>query len=325
MQFAKQLAIQSPKYNIHYLAAKKSLISFGNSKIIKANWQQQLLPHLGKKYDLWHSLHQFPRHLPHKATKHILTIHDLNFIIEKSPVKANKYLKRLQKNIDKADCITTISEFSKKQITKHLDLSSKPVHVIYNGVDSGVDMLAKKPSLVAETPFFCSIGIFNSKKNFEVLLPIMKKFPDIKLYLAGNNNTTYGKFIISEIQRLSLENQVILLGKISDQEKNWLYKHMSALLFPSLAEGFGMPVIEAMHHGKPVFLSKHTSLPEIGGKHAFYFSDFEPENMAKQINSGLKEYQDNPMLAEQIANHAKQFSWQNCIKQYVTLYETQLT
>lgn len=320
LQFAKQLLGNQTNFDIKLLAASNAIQTIDNKHLLKATWQQQFLPRFGKKYDLWHSLHQFPRHFPNGNTKQILTIHDLNFLIEKSPAKASKYLKRLQKNIDNASCLTTISHYSKNQIIKHLDIHNKPIHVIYNGVDDGNNIEPVKPLGVSEQQFFFSIGIFNKKKNFEVLLPMMKEFPTMHLYLAGNNNTTYGQFIKDEIIRLGLQSQVSLLGKISDEEKKWLYQHMTALLFPSLAEGFGMPVIEAMQYGKPVFLNQETSLPEIGGKHANYFKDFTCNTMVTTIKNGLSMFKQNPTIQKSLIEHAAQFTWENSIKQYLNLY-----
>jgi glycosyltransferase involved in cell wall biosynthesis len=94
-----------------------------------------------------------------------------------------------------------------------------------------------------------------------------------------------------------------------------------ALLFPSLAEGFGLPVIEAMYEGKPVFLSKHTSLPEIGGSMAFYFDNFSEQHMTSLIRSKLNDistYREN--FEAKSKEYAKQFNWKNCVNQYLDLY-----
>jgi len=151
----------------------------------------------------------------------------------------------------------------------------------------------------------------------------MKHFPNHHLIIAGNNQTDYGSEILHEINKLGLNDRVILPGKINAEEKQWLYAHCEAFLFPSLAEGFGMPVIEAMKTGSPVFLSQYTSLPEIGGPLAFYFHKFEPEDMAQTINSGLEKVNQNPEhFSEEIKHYANKFNWQNCVSQYIELYNS---
>ena len=192
--------------------------------------------------------------------------------------------------------------------------------MIYNGVK--VDTLTNpiKPDYIGNNKFFFSIGIFNNKKNFHVLLPVIKQMQDYNLIIAGDNDTDYGREIKSQIVSLGLENRVILTGKISEADKNYLYKHCEAFLFPSLAEGFGMPVIEAMMFGKPVFLSKETCLPEIGGTAAFYFDDFDKASMTSLIEERLKFFKSHNMSAE-VIEYASKFNWKNSIKEYLRLYQ----
>ena len=273
------------------------------------------------KYDLWHSLHQFPAHFPNSKSIQILTIHDLNFLKEKSESKNQSYLKKLQNNVDRANFITSISNYTAKEIEKHIDLKGKKVTTIYNGVSINRDSILEKPNYVTSTKFFFSIGIFNKKKNFHELLETVKDLEDTQLIIAGNNNTEYGRKIKNEIKIKGLESKIILPGIISEPDKNWLYDNCEALLFPSIAEGFGLPVIEVMKYGKPVFLSKGGSLPEIGGEHAFYFDSFESNKMIKTILNGMEQVSKNDKLFRQKSQkHGDQFSWENSIKAYLNLY-----
>ena len=103
-------------------------------QFVETSFQNRYLPFLNKKYDIWHSLQQFPSHFPSKSSHHILTIHDLNFLEEKSEAKANSYLKRLQNNVNSANTLTAISAYTKSVAEKHLNLSGKTIHVIHNGI-----------------------------------------------------------------------------------------------------------------------------------------------------------------------------------------------
>jgi len=310
-----------PDLNITYLVPR----NFENRNkwnSIQVNLQNRYFPIFNKSYDIWHSLQQFPSHFPGKKTKFILTIHDLNFLYEKDEMHKLLYLRRLQRNIDRADYITAISDFTKKNIEDHLNLRGKKIRTIYNGISVDTHGPGLKPDYVDEKKFFFSIGIFNEKKNFHSLLPVMNYFKEYKLIIAGNTDTNYGRQIRKQIQDLNLTDRVILPGKISDDEKHWLYKNCYAFLFPSLAEGFGMPVIEAMKFGKPVFLSNYTCLPEIGGNLAFYFDDFNKEHMSSFIENKMSYFNDNQLiLQDQIKKHADRFSWQTCIEQYTSLYQ----
>ena len=88
-----------------------------------------------------------------------------------------------------------------------------------------------------------------------------------------------------------------------------------------MAEGFGLPVVEAMSLGKPVFLSNLTCLPEIGGKEAYYWKNFEPNYMIETFEKGLKDFAEDTEKAHRSINWAKQFSWENAAKAYLNLYE----
>jgi glycosyltransferase involved in cell wall biosynthesis len=106
---------------------------------------------------------------------------------------------------------------------------------------------------------------------------------------------------------------------IDDAQKAWAFAHCAGFLFPSLAEGFGLPPIEAMHFGKPVFLSRRTCLPEIGGDAACYFDDFEPTSMKRIVEEGLARAK-RPGRAAAIMAHAAQFDWDRCAAAYLALY-----
>jgi glycosyltransferase involved in cell wall biosynthesis len=324
LNFANELASRLPQeFSVNFFIPRKNEIPLWNNKIktTKASFIKRYFPSLNKTYTIWHSLHQFPSFLPNKNSIWILTIHDLNFLIEKNKTKKAIYLKRLQKNIDRADYITTISKFSKREIENNMDLGQKEIHVIYNGVSSGKNIKKIKPSFLNDEKYFFTIGIFNIKKNFKVLLPLINNFDHHLLVIAGDNDTHYGEEIKKEIKRLNLEDRIILPGKVNNTNKQWLLANCEALLFPSLAEGFGLPVIEAMYEGKPVFLSKHTSLPEIGGSLAFYFDNFSEQHMTSLIRSKLNDistYREN--FEAKSKEYAKQFNWKNCVNQYLDLY-----
>jgi glycosyltransferase involved in cell wall biosynthesis len=120
---------------------------------------------------------------------------------------------------------------------------------------------------------------------------------------------------------MGVSSQVHMLGIVSDDLKFTLYQHCYAFVFPSLSEGFGLPVIEAMLFGKPVFLSNNTCLPEIGGSEAFYWKNFNAEDMLQVFEAGMKTYHNDHEKAARIKAHAAQFSWEKAASAYLKLYE----
>jgi glycosyltransferase involved in cell wall biosynthesis len=100
-------------------------------------------------------------------------------------------------------------------------------------------------------------------------------------------------------------------------------KNCEAFVFPSISEGFGLPVLEAMFFGKPVILSTYTSLPEIGGSAAFYFQNFEAEHMQQVLLNALDDYKKENRSNE-IRRRALLFDWEESAKQYLQVYDSQL-
>jgi glycosyltransferase involved in cell wall biosynthesis len=281
----------------------------------------KLFPPRTNRQDIWHTTYQISRYMKHNRTiKSVLTIHDLNFLYEKTAIKTAKYLRKLQKNIDKADYITTISEYAKNDILNHLKTGNKPVSVIYNGCNVLEFPAYDAPVYRPVAPFLFSIGTVVPKKNFHVL-PCLLKNNDYELIIAGKEEAGYVQKIVEEAKKHNVADRVKLTGAIKNEDKYWYLKNCSAFLFPSLAEGFGIPPIEAMHFGKPVFLSTKTSLPEIGGQYAYYFDDFDPGGMCRGFEAGMNHYaQTNPEA--RIIQHAAQFNWEKSARAYWNVYKS---
>lgn len=277
------------------------------------------------KYTLWHGTYQTTRFVPLKPIKFILTIHDLNFMHEdKSEKKREKLLKKVQKRIDRADCITVISKFVLKDVEKHLNIKGKKIKVIYNGVNLVRYPNFDSPSYVPKRKFLFAIGTVLPKKNFHVLLNLLEEKSDYELLIGGiHSDETYLEKIKKIAKKLNVENKVVLLDAVSEEEKYWYMNNCEAFLFPSLAEGFGIPAIEAMLLGKPVFLSTKTSLPEIGGDYAYYFESFDSEVMKEVFVNGMKDYYENNR-ANAIINWGKQFTWEKAAKEYIEVYKSLL-
>ena len=292
---------------------------------VKQTALHKLLPLNSREYDVWHCLQQDSHHLPnHKNTKLILTIHDLNFLEKYKGAKQKRKLNSLQKRVNKASAITVISRFTEIIVRENLQLNNTPVYVIYNGNSLKTIEDAPAPDFMIQNfvkDFIFSIGVILPKKNFHTLLPLLQHNKQLHLVIAGDNNSDYAKEIIKTAEKTGVDKQIHLPGTIDDATKYWLYKNCKAFVFPSLTEGFGLPVVEAMSLGKPVFLSNLTSLPEIGGTEAYYWNDFSPEHMLEVFEKGLINFAGDLEKAERSINWAKQFSWENAAKAYLDLYE----
>ncbi|HEY4649981.1 MAG TPA: glycosyltransferase family 1 protein [Pontibacter sp.] len=323
-QLGNALQTEKPHSADLLLYTRKESLPFfqkGISHIEQTSIHKLLFPSC-KNIDIWHTTFQASAYIPgSRSLKKVLTVHDLNFLHEKeSATKRGICLKKHQQNLDKVDHIVTISEFAKQDILTHLDTKGKPITVIYNGCTLKQYPDYVNPNYTSTAPFLFAIGTVNRKKNFHVL-PCLLQGNNYNLVIAGTVDPQYKAQILQEARRHGVEDRVLVVGPISDEEKYWYLNNCKAFLFPSIAEGFGIPVIEAMKFGKPVFLSNKTSLPEIGGEHAYYFENFDPGHMQQVFTRGLTHY-DTQHPADKILAHSSKFDWLESARAYWQVYQS---
>lgn len=279
---------------------------------------------LRDRFDLIHITHQqskfkkLPENIPT-----VFTVHDLNFLYEKSSLKAEKYLRKVRGLARNSKAVVTISHFVAEEVKKSLDLKEKRLEVIYNGVERIDQNPEKQPPFIKDRtrPFFFTIGQVRQKKNFHVLLDVMKAFPEYDLYISGEDQRTYAGIIKTRIVDEQITN-VFVTGPVDNEERVWLYRHCEAFLFPSKFEGFGLPVIEAMQFGKAVFSSPMTSLTEICGGYAFLWEDdFDTQKMINVIKENLPGFYNNKEHIRRMKEYAYSFTYERHIREYLRLYE----
>lgn len=306
---------------ITLMVPKKFMGAFGNKVKYVRSWKiYRVFPQwIAAKFDVWHAIHQLSRWDPN-AVHYVLTIHDFNCVYEKQDqARVRKYLTKIQRKVDWADRIVAISQFAKAETEKYMRLDGKKVEVIYNGIER-IDLTPEKEPADIRKPYLFSIGEIKEKKNFHVLVEIMKKMPEYQLYIAGNNNTPYAQTIEKMLREKGVTN-MHLIGKVSAEEKVWLYRHCEAFVFPSLFEGFGLPVVEAMLFRKPVICSHETSLVEIGNKHVSFFEKGYPaEASAELIRRAIS--QTTPEQLNEAFDYATSFSWRAHMDAYLELYRS---
>jgi len=282
-----------------------------------------------QRYDLWHVTNQTSKYLPLDPTVPVvLTIHDLNFLHDdRHQDRARAVARKLadvQRKVDRASAIVTDSRYVADDVAMHLRLGGKPVHVVSPGLSAPPAASAVAPTWAPSGRFLLSIGNCLPHKNFHALFDLVERLPELALVIAGKRETPYGEQLAREVVARNLGGRVMLAGQVSDGDRQWLYEHCEAFAFPSLTEGFGFPVLEAMQCGKPVFMSRRTSLPELGGALGFYWDSFGADHMAGVFRAGMAAVAAMPTFAAAARARAAEFSWENAARGYLSVYRSVL-
>jgi len=171
--------------------------------------------------------------------------------------------------------------------------------------------LAELRARVGPAPFFLSVGFDWPHKNFAVLLEAMRKLRGrpIKLVFAGGRRRDT---LVASIRRHGLEATVVDLGPVSQEFLDVLYRSATALLFPSLYEGFGIPLVEAMHYGLPIVASDRASVPEVVGPGGWIVPAQAPGEWAAAIDALATQQTARAELARRSAARAPNYSWEGC-------------
>lgn len=310
------------RFKLSFYLFKNTIYQFDNKVAIRYLLRiDKIFFRKKDQYEVVHFTDQTCRLPPKKVNaKRIMTIHDMNKVHLKfsKPNRIKIYLEKLRKLIEQCDRIVTISEFVAKDVLHYFPEAKYKLSIIYNGADKLIVPKNYIPNFIPKKPFLFTIGLLSIQKGFH-FLPALLKDNDYELVISGIE-TPHKQKIIEQAEQYNCLNRVHITGPVNDDDKAWYYKNCVAFVFPSIAEGFGLPVIEAMHFGKPVFLSKFTSLPEVGGDAAYYFDNFDPEHMQEVFANEMQDFQIRNRAPEMIAQ-ANKFSWNRAAQQYLNLYE----
>ncbi|WP_159800255.1 glycosyltransferase family 1 protein [Flavobacterium sp. MK4S-17] len=321
--------IENPEFEFVVHAKNISFLKeqFGSYFSYKKYYSLRRYPALRirKEYSLWHALNQNTKIEPYGSNvPYLLTVHDHPNIKDTENYRQLPEHKIFQEKLSRSTAITYISEYTKLSTQKFYDVPNVPQFVIYNGNPITDITLAENftPNFVPKRPFLFTIGVIQPRKNFNQLIKMMEFLPEFDLVISGANNTGAGEELKKLINHSGLQERITLTGQVNEAEKQYYYKHCTAFVFPSRREGFGLPVIEAMRFGKPVFLSDKTCLPEIGGDAASYWYNYEPEYMAGVLKEGLENHYNNePVMVEKLIARSKHFSWDKAALEYYDVYK----
>ena len=286
-----------------------------------------------KKIDLLHSPHF---NIPLiRVCPTVVTIHDVIYLAcrEDLPSFVGRmyYRAMMAAAVRRADRIITDSEYSKRDIQRFFKAEDDRLDVIYPGVDQSirknvdsVKLCEVKSRLGIVSPYLIYTGIYKLRKNHAGLLRAFKIFVDrggdAQLVIAGPMED--GEEMLRRLaQDLGVADRVVFTGFVEDGDLPALYSGASVYACPSLYEGFGFTVLEAMACGVPVVCSRETSLPEVAGSAALYADARNPQEFGNALYQVFRDQALRAMLVNKGTNNLQRFQWKHAAEQTLAVYE----
>lgn len=327
--FAKKDFVEffSSRYEV---SASVSFFSFTlfNSKMGSVFLQQFVLPVFiwKERVDILWSPSPFAPWL--SSAPVIVTIHDAAYvrfpefrnIFSSIYIRVSIFLTRFFRRR-----VCTVSEFSKQELISLYKFYPDDITVTVNGLPKiNPATNAAVPGGVRK-PYFLYIGVIRPRKNIERLLRAFAardlKIKNYQLVLAGGVDDTFLN-VSNLVESLGLSGQVLQTGFVSEAEKAGLMKEASALVFPSLYEGFGLPVLEAQSFGLPVLTSHGSSLVEVSGGGALFCDPESIGDIAGKLASIALDVNLRERLIDGGYKNLERFSWQRTARKLMTLFQS---
>ena len=298
--------------------------------------EQVELPRIlrANKIDLLHSPHFM---VPlRRSCASVVTIHDVIYLAckEDLPSRAGRlyYRGMMATSVRLADRIITVSEFSRSDIVRRLHVDPRKIEVIHSGISpafqraTDFSRLAEvRRKFAIDKEFILYAGIYKPRKNHAGLLVafshLMANGLCAKLVIAGPMNE--GEAELKKLAcELEISESVIFTGRVDDLDLCALYSGARVYACPSLYEGFGFTVLEAMACGAPVVCSRETSLPEVAGDAALYADSRDPQEFAQALSRVFNDEKLRTELVERGYKNCARFSWNQAAAKTIDVYES---
>ncbi len=282
----------------------------------------------------WGTQHCLPKKNKYtKNIKFVLTIHDLAIKKFKTVGSFKNTLVQkifLGKSMKNADEIIAISKATKQDIIDLYKVPDNKIKIVYNGanisknskeITNEQEKEIKEKFSIKDIPYIFFISTIEPRKNVETLIKAFnyikeKENTNLKLIIAGGLGWKYEN-VIKLYEESKYKEDIIMPGYISSEEKVYLYANTKCFVYPSLYEGFGLPILEAMANKALVVTANNSSLPEVGGDVAFYYNDtLNYEELGKKVMEVMKlDELEKSKRIEKGLEQVKKFSWEKCAKE----------
>lgn len=307
-------------------------------KLVNFCWQRMRRPRLerlmGAPLDLTHS--PTPLILP-SGGKKIVTVYDLFFMDQ--PQLADRearsvFSRSLERSLHRADGIVTISRVTRDLLAARFPDCVEKIRVIHLGIEAAdwkpspsEELERTRLTLKLPDSFVLFVGATEARKNLISLVRAMKivrgEYSQLDLVIAGKKGEAHSG-LLKEAERLGLKGNIIFPGYVSQTDLRNIYRMASVFVFPSLCEGFGLPLLEAMMSRVPIVVSEGKVFREVAGDAAVYVRSEEPPDIAEGILRLLRHEDFRLRLTDLGAERVKRFTWEKTAEETLRFYHTVL-
>ncbi len=227
--------------------------------------------------------------------------------------------------------ITAPTEYAKNQILCFLPISSQKIITVAEAPKTlaQTTVLSTGALNLKTTKYFLHIGTFEKRKNLAFLVEALHQlreagYTDYSLVLCGqislSNNMDGSAELFNAISKYNLHNYVLMPGYIADKDLSWYYRNAELYLFPSVNEGFGLPILEAFQNNLPVLVANNTCLPEVGGNAVLSFDPYQVSDLVKKIKLLITNPQLKLQLIEKGTERLAYFSWKKTADELIEIF-----
>ena len=262
----------------------------------------------------------------------LLTVHDLSFLHFPAsyPDALVSYLNRVVPwSIRRASHILADSEATKADLVALWQISEEKITVLLSGVSekfqpveaASISRVRQKYG-IDQDPYLLSVGTVQPRKNYQMLIRAFRMVADQlphHLLISGGKGWLYDE-VLAEVEVQNLQDRVHFIGFVDDEDLPALYSGADLFLFPSLYEGFGLPLLEAMGCGTPVISANASSLPEVGGDTAVYLAPHDQTGWSQTMIELLRDDEKRALLSQKGRRHVQAFSWQRTAVELLNIY-----
>jgi glycosyltransferase involved in cell wall biosynthesis len=304
------------------------------NKRITTNWRSYVITELltKNKIDVYHGLsNELPFNISNFKGKKIVTIHDLIFLRHPklyNLIDRKIYNIKFKSACELADVIIATSQQTKNDIVEFYSINSKKIKIVYQSCN---DVFYKEPHPMEinririkynlPSNYLLNVGTVEERKNLITLLGALTIVKDIPLIVIGKKKS-YFKKVEKYIEENNLKNRIYFLENIPNEDLPAIYRNSEIFIYPSLFEGFGIPIIEALTSNIPVITTQGGCFREAGGKDSIYITATNHEQLAEEIKRLLASTELRKKIAAKGLEHSKTFLPKKIAAEIMKIYLT---